>query len=113
MAALVLFLIVMLMVTAASLVSKWMARRATVKVIDRFCQYNALDARGARTQEELGLNPPSLVERLTKMRDYKPDVVQLLKILKVVRTRTDGKMYLVEKNLYPGFRCRDDGQESG
>jgi hypothetical protein len=82
-----------------------LTRRAALKVIKTFCRYDALSSRSAKKADELGLNPPGLIERISRLRDYKPEALRGLKEMKVVRTTSDGRLYMTEKQLNENLRC--------
>ena len=105
MVALSMIALFVLMLVTSHLVLSWMARRAMTEVIHRFCRFNALDIHGARTREELGLTPATMVARTTRMRDYKPFAVEYLIKMRILRTTEDGKLYLVNQKLKPALRC--------
>ena len=44
-----------------------LTRKAALKVIKIFCRYEALSARSAKKADELGLNPPGLIERISRL----------------------------------------------
>lgn len=106
------FLLALLMFAGLFLIPGWMTKRATVDVVGRFCSLNALRKQDARTREELGLNPPSFVDRMTKARDYKPYAVQALKSVNVIRTTEEGKMYMAEEKLHPDYRCEKEDRRA-
>jgi hypothetical protein len=84
---------------ALFLIPSLMTRRAAFKVIKVFCQADALDAKHARTPDELGLVPPPFLQRMTRPRDYKPQALRVLKDANVVLTTADGKLYLSRREL--------------
>jgi hypothetical protein len=90
---------------ALFLIPSWMTRLAVPKVIKAFCQSGALDARQARTPDELGLAPPPFLQRMTRPRDYRPHALRLLREANVVRTTEDGRLYLSQKELDQELRC--------
>jgi hypothetical protein len=90
---------------ALFVIPSFMTRRAVFKVVRIFCQAEALDARHARTPDELGLVPPAFFERMTKPRDYKPHALRLLKEANVVHATEDGKLYLAQRELSEELKC--------
>ena len=74
-------------------------KRAIPSVIRIFRQHNAVGVRGAKTVDELGLNPKSYMERIGRLRDYKPRALQLLIRADIIQMTEDGKLYLSEENL--------------
>jgi hypothetical protein len=102
----ILFALIIASVLTFSLwLSAFLTKRAMFKVIERFCRNNALKVQGARTLDELDLNPPSFFQRLTQMRDYKPYALKILIQQGIVKATSDGKLYLIEEKLDPGIRC--------
>ncbi len=81
-----------------------LTRRAMHQVIGRFYQQEALAPEKAKTLEELGLTPPSFVEKLAKPRDYKPTALRLLQQMEAVQMTQDGRLFLVEERLHPSLR---------
>lgn len=81
-----------------------LTRRAMHQVIQKFYQQEALDPKSARTLDELGLSPPSFIEKLAKPRDYKPTALRLLQQMEAVQTTQEGKLFLVEEKLHPSLR---------
>jgi len=74
-------------------------RRAITSVLKIFRQKNALDAENAVTREELGIRPRTFMERMVKMRDYRPDALQFLLNAKIVKENEDSKLYFSEEQL--------------
>ena len=76
-----------------------MTRRAVSQVVRIFRRVEADSAENAKTIEELGLQPPTLAQRMLRFRDYKPRVLDSLVQAEVVRTTEDGRLYLSEQKL--------------
>jgi len=97
----VIFLGALMMLTflGALRIQAYLIKRALVQVIDRFRKNQCLCSLGAKTIGELGLQPPSLFERLFKPRDYKPYALQLLIRENIVLLTSDHKMCLHEKRF--------------
>ena len=72
---------------------------ACPKVIKIFRKHGALTPDKAKFVDELGLKPPSFIDRMMKLRDYKPKALQLLMQINVVQMTDDGRIYLVEQEL--------------
>lgn len=81
------------------IVPQWILLRTVPKVIRIFREHSAIDAKSAKTIEELGLKPKSMFERMLRMRDYKPRALQFMIRVTLVEITEDGKVYLVEENL--------------
>jgi hypothetical protein len=90
----------------AFFVRNLLTKRAMFKVIELFYRHNAIGAQGAKTQSELGLVRPNLLERMTKPRDYRQFALQILTRKGIVQMTPDGKMYMVEENLNESLRRR-------
>lgn len=96
-------LILVLLVVAALLViifvPRWFLKQAFAKVIQIFREQNAINEKNARTVDELGLRPPTFTQRLMRMRDYKPQALNILMRADIVQVTEDGKLYLSEDKL--------------
>jgi hypothetical protein len=96
-----LFLVLMVVIFILVIVflPQWLVLRAVPKVIRIFRQHNAVGIKNAKTIEELGLKPPTLFDRMYKLRDYKPRALQFLIGVNIIQMTEDGKLYLDEENL--------------
>ena len=74
-------------------------KRAVNQVVAIFERNNALDARSAKTIDELGLKPPTFLEGMLRMRDFKPYALQILMSTEVVRQTDGGRLYLAQGKL--------------
>jgi len=74
-------------------------KRATNQVVVIFERNNALDARSAKTIDELGLRPPTLLEGMLRIRDFKPYALQILMKAEVVCQTDGGRLYLSQDKL--------------
>jgi hypothetical protein len=72
-------------------------KRAIAKVREIFYRHGAIGVENAKAVVELGLTPPSFLERLTKPRDYKPQALQYLQQTGEVLMTGDGKLYVTGK----------------
>jgi hypothetical protein len=100
-------LVLILAVFAGAIyLQSWLVKRAISQVIRIFCQYNALGAQNSKTIEEMGLTPPGLIHRLTRLRDYKPYALQFLQQAGIVQKTEDGRFYMTEEKLNENMRCR-------
>lgn len=79
--------------------SQWLLIRSVPKVIRIFRKHNAVGEQNAKTIEELGLKQKPMLERMFRMRDYKPRVLQFLMRVTIVEMSEDGKLYLDESKL--------------
>ena len=98
------------LVAAVFVISAFVMRRAALKVIKTFCEYEALDARKARHAAEMGLDPPDLLERILKPRDYRPQALRMLNQAGIVHLTGDGRLYMSEDKLDAGMKCIRGGQ---
>ncbi len=76
-----------------------MTKRAIGKVIEIFRKQNAIGPQQAKTVDELGLTPPSLMERFTRMRDYRQNALSILLKTGIIQTTAEGKLFLPEEKL--------------
>ena len=81
------------------IVPRWLLRRAARKVIRIFREYNATDVKNAKTIDELGLRPRSMMERMFSRRDYKPYALSGLMRAEIINRTEDGRLYLSEEKL--------------
>jgi hypothetical protein len=102
------FVVIAMMLFVSLIISGFLFKRAAYQVIDRFCSFDALDAKKARKEEELGLAPRDFFQRLFRPRDYKPYALQSLNRAGVVRVTREGKLYLVEEKLNDNLKCKRD-----
>ncbi len=93
-----------LAIVVALYVPAFMTRRAMVEVVRLFYRGNALEAEDAKTLADLGLNPPSFMQRIAKPRDYKPHALRLLQQIGAVQVTEEGKFYMVEEKLHGSLR---------
>jgi len=74
-------------------------RWAIPSVIRMFRQGNAIEAKNAKTVDELGLKPKNMAQAIIRGRDYKITALQVLRNANVIQSTEDGKLYLSEKDL--------------
>jgi hypothetical protein len=95
-------LLILLIIVLAALgffVLRIRTRRAVNQVVAIFERNNALDARSAKTIDELRLRPPTFLESMLRMRDFKPYALQILMKAEVVRQTDGGRLYLSQDKL--------------
>jgi hypothetical protein len=80
-------------------IPRFMMMRAISKVISIFLQNSALSDKSAKTIDELGLRPPSFMQRIGRFRDYKPHAVEMLRRADIIQMTEDGRLYLSEEKL--------------
>ena len=83
----------------ALFLSARMTKRAVGQVISIFEKYNAIGVQQAKTVNEMGLTPPSLMERFTRMRDYKQNALSILMKSNIVQTTEEGKLFISTEKL--------------
>jgi len=79
-------------------------RRAISKVIEIFRRHNALRINDAKTVEELGLEKPDFVQRVTRGRDFKQYALQILIKRGVIYETEDGRLYMLEHKVHQDLR---------
>ena len=96
---LIIIILIVVFLAAFLAIPNLMTRRAIGAVIKIFRKHNAIGIENARTIDELGLRPPSLMQRMMSRRDYKPRALEVLLRTGIVIITEDGKLYLSEKKL--------------
>jgi hypothetical protein len=74
-------------------------RNAVSSVIRNFRRSKAVNAQNAKTIDELGLRPKSMMQAIFRGAQYKTTALLVLKNAGVIEATEDGKLYLSEKNL--------------
>ena len=97
--ALFILLIIILAVLGLWVLPRIRIRRAINQVVTIFEHDSVLDARSARTVDELGLRPPTFLEGMLRMRDFKPYALQILMKAEVVCQTDGGRLYLSQDKL--------------
>jgi len=92
-------LMIVIFIVVLLVLPQFLVMRSAPKVIRIFRQKNAVGAKNAKTIEELGLKPRSVIENMLRRRDYKPRALQLLISADIVQMTEDGKFYLDEESL--------------
>ena len=96
---LLILLIVVLVVMGLFVLPRIRMKRATSQVVAIFERNNALNARSAKTIDELRLRPPTFLEGMLRMRDFKPSALQVLIQSEIVRQTEDGRLYISQDKL--------------
>jgi hypothetical protein len=76
-----------------------MLRRAISSVIRTFRQSKAVGAQKAKTIDELGLRPKSMMQAIFRGTQYKTTALLVLRNASVIESTEDSKLYLSEENL--------------
>ena len=95
----IIIILIILFLLAIFVLPQLMIGRAVPKVIKIFRNRNAVGIKNAKSIEELGLQPKSMVERMMRLRDYKPRALDFLIQVGVVQMTEEGKVYLSEEML--------------
>ena len=97
------YVVIALLIIAALvgmfLVPQWRMKRSARKVIRIFRENYATSPGGAKTLDELGLRPQSMIDRMLRGRDYKQHALEALMNFGVVEVTEEGKLYLSEEKL--------------
>ena len=88
-----------MLLLALVIIPRWRLKRAISQVIQIFREHNAIDAKGAKTIDELSLRPRSSMEVMFRGRDYKPYALNFLIKAKIIQQTEDGRLYLLEEKL--------------
>jgi len=97
--ALFILFLVILAILGFFVVPRIRMKRAVNQVVAIFERNNVLDARSAKTIDELGLKPQTSLEGMLRIRDFKPYALQILMKAEVVRQTEDGRLYLSQDKL--------------
>ncbi len=97
----VVFIVVIIVILLAVMffVPQWRLKRAISQVLRILREHNAVDAKSARTIDELGLRPRGMLEGLLKGRDYKQYALNALMKAEIVQMSADGRVFLLEDKL--------------
>ncbi len=82
----------------------FLTRRAIFRVIETFYEHDALGVNGAKTLQELGLERPDFLQRMTKPRDYKQNALQILIKEGIINVDEDGRFFMIEEKLDQNLR---------
>jgi hypothetical protein len=103
---LILFALVIGLFLGLFYIPAFMVRRAIFKVINTFCQHNAVRVENAKAMGELGLKPLDFFQRLWRPRDYKPYALQILRQQGIIFVTEDERLYMIEDKLDERLRCK-------
>ncbi len=103
----ILILILMIIAFGGGLyIRTFLTRRAIFKVVEIFYQHNALEMNSAKTLYELGLERPDFFQRMSRLRDYKQNALQILMKEGIILESEDGRLYMVEEKLDENLRSK-------
>jgi len=91
--------IIVLGLLAVIFLPAFMLRRAVKQTINILKKANALSPENARPLKELGLEQKNFLQRIGRIRDYKPMAVQTLANMGIVVVTEDSRIYLIESRL--------------
>jgi hypothetical protein len=97
--ALLVLLIIILAILGFFVLPQIRIRRAIKQVVAILERDNALDARSAKTIDELRLRPRTFLEGIGRIRDFKPYALQILMDAEVVCQTDGGRLYLLQDKL--------------
>jgi hypothetical protein len=97
--ALLVLLIIILAILGFFVLPQIRIRRAIKQVVAILERNNALDARSAKTMDELRLRPRTFLEGIGRIRDFKPYALQILMNAEVVCQTDGGRLYLLQDKL--------------
>ncbi|MBU1208757.1 MAG: hypothetical protein KKH04_17830 [Proteobacteria bacterium] len=92
-------LIMVALLMLAFFIANRMTRRAVSRVVEIFRKHQAIGIHQAKTIDELGLRPPNLLERVSRMRDYKQNALKILLKGEVIHLTEEGKLYITEEKI--------------
>jgi hypothetical protein len=76
------------------------------RVLEIFQNKNAIGMHQAKTIDELGLRPPSFVEKLFHFKDYKQNALKLLTQAGIVFMTEEGKLFIPQEKFEEILRQR-------
>lgn len=97
--ALLVLLIIILAILGFFVLPQIRIRRAIKQVVAILERNNALDARSAKTIDELRLRPRTFLQGIGRIRDFKPYALQILMDAEVVCQTDGGRLYLLQDKL--------------
>ncbi len=95
----VIVLIIVFLLLLLFIVPQWRLKRAIRQVIRIFKEHYAVDIKTAKTVDELGLRPRSMMEGIFRGRDYKRYAISTLMKAEIIQMTEDGRLYLSEEKL--------------
>ena len=95
------FIIVMLLILVVGVyfIPRFLVRKAVKKVVALFRAREATSPATALTAQELGLVQPRFMDRMFRMRDYRPHALRALVQANIIKVTEDGALYLSEEEL--------------
>ena len=97
--AIFIIVILLALVVGMFFVPRFLVRKAVRNVVALFRAREATSPATALTAQELGLVQPNFVDRMFRLRDYRPHALRALVQANIVKVKEDGGLYLSEKEL--------------
>ncbi len=95
----ILILLTILVIVLVFVLPQVLIRRAISTVIRTFREKKALAPENARTIDELGLRPRTMLQAIFRGTRYKTTALLVLRNAGVIQTTEERKLYLSEENL--------------
>jgi len=95
----ILLLLTALVLVLVFILPQLLLRRAITSVIRIFSQNKAFNPKNAKSVDELGLRPKSMVQAIFQGKQYKATALNVLRNSGVIQTTEDGKLFLSQENL--------------
>ena len=92
-------LLIGLLIVGVIYVPRLLLRKATRNVVSLFRRRGATSPASATTLEQLGLVEKRGLEKVGRLRDYRPYALRLLTQANVIRATEEGTLYLSEETL--------------
>lgn len=92
-------LLLIMLILGLYVIPRWRTKRAVRQVIQTFRKSNTLDKNTAKTADELGLQQRPFLERMHRIRDFKPYALDALARAGIIKVTEDGRVYLDEDAL--------------
>ena len=97
---LVILVILAILIVLSIFLPRLLIINAIKRVIKTFIKKEALNPQNARTAEELGIKLQSTMwDNMLKIRDYRPQALQILLETEIIIATNDNRFYLVRDKL--------------
>ena len=87
------------LILALIYIPRYLVGKAIRQIVALFRERKATNPANATTMEELGVIRGSPLDRMFKMRDYRPNALRVLQQADIIRVTETGKVYLSEEAL--------------
>jgi hypothetical protein len=95
----ILLLLIALVLVVIFILPQVLLRRAVTSVIRIFRQNKVFSPEKAKSIDELGLRPKTMVQAIFRGQQYKTTAMMVLRNAGVIQTTEDGKLYLSQEAL--------------